>query len=315
MKRIHVFGPVPSRRLGRSLGVDLTPAKTCSLDCRYCQLTPTQTPIAERGNFVDTDLVLRELKAVLAEIDPPDWITFSGTGEPTLHIGLGKLLREIREMSSRPICVITNGTLLGRPDVREDLMFADRVMPTLTTVDEETFRRIHRPSPGIILSDILDGLHTFLMSFTGFIEIETFVLPGINNSPELVTALGKFLRSLPRLDAIYLNTAVRTPVDPTIRAATAEELKHFRELLAISKTLVTTALDCNAIPAVPGRSRTVKDDEILGLLLRHPCTIEQLAAVLGAPAEYISERIDILMMAGDVARNPDSTWRIRANEK
>lgn len=120
----YIFGPVPSRRLGRSLGVDLIPLKTCTLSCRYCQIGDTPVTTMLRKSWVPLDDVLRELRERLSDIDKPDWITFSGSGEPTLSSDLGRAIRSVKSMTDAPVCVITNGTLLWMEDVRKDLLVA-----------------------------------------------------------------------------------------------------------------------------------------------------------------------------------------------
>lgn len=305
----HVFGPVPSRRLGRSLGIDLTPAKTCSLNCRYCQLTATEHPTSARREFVPRAEVLAELKARLAEIEPPDWITFSGTGEPTLHAGLGEIIREIRALTPTPICVITNGTLLGRDDVRAELMPADRVMPTLCSTEEAVFQRVHRPAPELGLNGILNGLQRFSAEYRGYLEIEVFILPGINDHPAGVAALGRYLRGLARLTGVYLNTAVRTPIDAELRPASPEEIEVFRRHLGEGLP-VSTVYDHSPVPSRQASRRDVTAAEILALLERHPCDLEQLVAVLGASAHELESKLGELTIEHRVERNPDGTWRL-----
>ena len=305
----HVFGPVPSRRLGRSLGIDLTPAKTCSLNCRYCQLPATEHPTSVRREFIPGKVILAELKARLAEIEPPDWITFSGTGEPTLHSGLGEIIRGIRELTATPICVITNGTLLGREDVRADLMLADRVMPTLCSTDAAVFQQIHRPAPELGLSGILNGLSRFSAEYRGYLEIEVFILPGINDQPAMVAALGRYLRGLPRLTGVYLNTAVRQPVDDSLRPATPEEVQVFRGLLG-EGIPVSTVYDHSPVPTRQASRRETTASEILALLGRHPCDLEQLTAVLGATTADLEAKLTELRRESRVERNPDGTWRL-----
>lgn len=305
----HVFGPVPSRRLGRSLGIDLTPAKTCSLNCRYCQLTATEHPTSVRREFVPNKVILEELKLRLAEIETPDWITFSGTGEPTLHSGLGEIIRGIRAMTATPICVITNGTLLGREDVRAELMPADRVMPTLCSTDPAVFQQVHRPAPELGLSGILNGLQRFSAEYRGYLEIEVFILPGINDQPAAVAALGRYLRGLARLTGVYLNTAVRQPVDTDLRAATPEEIEIFRGHLGAGLP-ITTAYDHSPVPSRQASRREVGAQEILALLERHPCDLEQLTAVLGATASELEAKLTELAHEARVERNTDGTWRL-----
>ncbi|HAE39038.1 MAG TPA: radical SAM protein, partial [Candidatus Riflebacteria bacterium] len=237
--RTYIFGPVPSRRLGISLGVDLTPTKTCSFDCLYCQLSKTRFHTSLRSQFCDPADVLKELKAVLSEIARPDWITISGTGEPTLHSDLGLILAEIKKLESAPACVITNSSLMYLPEVRQELMLADRLLPTISTVNERSFKRIHRPTEDLRLEAILEGLQLFSRDYTGAIEVEIFVCPGINDTPEEISGLRDYLRSLANLESVYLNTAVRSALEGEIATADQGLLNSFRAALNLSVPVTT----------------------------------------------------------------------------
>ncbi|OQA09647.1 MAG: Cyclic pyranopterin monophosphate synthase [bacterium ADurb.Bin374] len=305
----RVFGPVPSRRLGRSLGLDLTPAKTCTYDCRYCQLTATNHLGAERRMFFEPAELLSELREKLATIDPPDWITCSGTGEPTLYAGLGAVLRGIRELSAAPICVITNGSLLDRADVRADLCLADRVMPTLCSVHEETWRSIHRPSPDIKLSNILQGLKTFGAEFSGFLELEVFICPGLNDTPRETEDLGRFLRELPGLGAVYLNSAVRSPVDGALAVAAPDLLEGVRTALDL-KIPVSTVFDHSPLPKPASSQRQPTGPDIIELLGRHPCTFEQLHHIFGGDPELLRALVSELVSTGRAERRADGMFAL-----
>lgn len=308
--RTYIFGPVPSRRLGISLGVDLTPTKTCSYDCLYCQLCRTNFHTSQRSEFCDPDDVLKELRETLAEIAKPDWITISGTGEPTLHSGLGYILAEIKKLNSAPTCVITNSSLLYLPDVRSELMLADRLLPTLTTVNKATFRRIHRPTNELNLDDILNGLRRFVNEFTGTVEIEIFVCPDINDSDAEIEALGNYLNSLDGIESVYLNTAVRVPLESEIRTADQSRLNRFREHLKL-RVPVSTAFEHNLVPPKKSNwNRPAVSSDILKLLLRHPCSQEQLEKVLGSSPENILRLLNELTDQGLIKRESNGCWSL-----
>ncbi len=309
MTRKFVFGPVPSRRLGRSLGIDLIPPKTCTFECRYCQLSSTTSLLTQPQSFYPVEEILAELHEVLEDIDRPDWITLSGAGEPTLHADLGAIIRRVKELHVAPVCVITNGTLLNLPAVQQALLPADRVIPTLCTVFPETFSRIHRPAPGIDLCNILQGLTRFSAQFQGVLEIEIFVVPGVNDTPLEVAGLSRYLSTLSRLAAVYLNTAIRPPHDKSLRAATRDELQEFKNRLALMVP-VTTALDHQPVPKRLNRKQQAGPDEIIALLLRHPCTLEQLCMVLDQTAPELQALLDSLQQAGKVKQWPDQSWGV-----
>ena len=250
---------------------------------------------------------LGELQEKLATIEPPVWITCSGTGEPTLYAGLGTVLRGIRNLSAAPVCVITNGSLLDRADVRADLLLADRVMPTLCSVHEETWRAIHRPAPDIKLTNILQGLKAFGAEFSGFLELEVFVCPGLNDTPRETADLGRFLRELPGLGAVYLNSAVRSPIDAALSKAAPELLEGVRKALDLTVP-VSSAFDHSPLPRPVSSKRPPTGPDIVDLLGRHPCTLEQLHHVFGGDAELLKALVAELVSSGRVKRRADGTF-------
>lgn len=305
----YVFGPVPSRRLGNSLGIDLTPTKTCSFNCIYCQLSKTQFHTIERKEFCPINDVLAELKTSLADI-APDWITISGTGEPTLYSKLGSLLRQIKEMTSIPICVITNGSLMYMPEVRADLMLADRILPTLTTVVPETYNLIHQPAKGLELEKILSGLSTFLEDFKGTTELEVFICPEINDSLDEITKLRSFILSLPFLDSVYLNTSIRNPLSKDLSSAEQSSLDKIRSILDL-KIPVTTAFEHSHVPQKRlQRQKKAGHNEILKLLLRHPSNEQQLEQVLDLSTDELSSLLGDLQQHSKIHKTQNGDWSL-----
>lgn len=311
MMRTHIFGPVPSRRLGLSLGVDLTPGKTCNFDCLYCQLIQTEQKTIERMAFCSPEVVLKELEETICEITTADWITISGTGEPTLHLQLGEIMAGIKKISSIPVCVITNSSLLWMPQVRDDLQCADHLLPTLTTTFQRTFEKIHRPHPGLSLERILGGLELTVKEFKGSVELELFVCPSINDTEEEIEGLRVFISRLERLSAVYLNAAVRTPLEKSIRQATSQELERFKERLNLSVP-VSTALDKKITMKKPARTSLGSGDDVIKLLMRHPTRTEHIETALNISGEALSAILVELESHGKIVMKSDGTWALTA---
>lgn len=293
----YVFGPVPSRRLGRSLGLDLTPGRACSYDCAYCQLTRTRFHTAARQRFFPLGELLAELETVLAPCPGVDAVTFSGSGEPTLSLDLGAALAEVRRRVPAPVplCVITNGSLLWDAQVRRELLAADRVLPTLTTVVPATFARIHRPTAAITLPRVLAGLRDFAAEYRGGLELEVMLMAGVNDGDDELAGLAAFIRELPRPVGIFLNGPVRPPTDPACRMPAAERWQQAAAVLGRVAPITAAAAPLAGAPAGP-----VAAAAVLGLLARHPCTCEQLQVALGGDAGAMAALLARLVGAGAV---------------
>ena len=178
----YIYGPVPSRRLGFSLGVDIIPYKVCTLDCIYCQLGKTAHQVVRRQTYFRADDVLEELGDFLSKNPHIDFITFSGSGEPTLNSELGVMIKKLKSMSSIPVAVLTNGTLLSMEDAREDLMGADVVLPSLDAASQHVFKRINRPHESLEIAKIINGLKNFRNMYKGQIWLEIMLVRGVNDN-------------------------------------------------------------------------------------------------------------------------------------
>ena len=226
----HVFGPVPSRRLGRSLGVDLVPYKTCSFDCVYCQLGRTTHLTVTREEFVPTDQVIREIRESLGSSVPPDYITLSGSGEPTLHLGFGDVIDAVRKMTDTPVAVITNSSLMADPEVRRECAKADLVIPSLDVADRGMFPCVNRPHRDVVFEEMAEGLIEFGKEFRGRMWLEVFLLYGVTGVAPYVR---RMIPLIERIDPerIQLNTVVRPPAESITRAVPPEDLIELAELL------------------------------------------------------------------------------------
>jgi len=290
----YVFGPVPSRRLGRSLGVDLIPLKTCSYDCIYCQVGRTTSKTAEPAVFHPVDVVLAEIEERLKD-HTPDVITFSGSGEPTLHSGIHEVIQGIRKLTDTKIVVLTNGSLLWRPEVRERVGGADLVMPTLSTVHEKTFRKIHRPEPSLRLEDIIEGMVDFRKGYPGQIDLEVLLLKGLNDTD---TELEDLRRTIERIepDRIQLNTVVRPPSERYAMALDRDRLEEIRDFMGEKAEVVAFS----TMEREPGRmadlARVVRE-----MAERRPVRVRDVADSLGLDVKEAGIVVQGLVQEGGLS--------------
>lgn len=295
-----IFGPVPSRRLGLSLGVDLLGRKACTLDCVYCQVGRTTDHRTERASFVPVGRVLEELAETLHRVPRPDYITLSGSGEPTLHAGLGAAIDGIRRITDVPVAILTNGTLLGNAAARRDCAKADLVVPSLDAANEATYQRINRPAPGLTLEGLVDGLVAFRREFTGQLWLEVFLAEGINDSDDHVGALAELIRTV-EPDRIQLNTATRPTADADVRPVSPERLARIAERFGPKAEVIASfrSRDAAASSCGPG---TIDDQQVLAMIRRRPVTAEDIAAGLAAHPNEVAKAVGHLLESGRVRR-------------
>jgi wyosine [tRNA(Phe)-imidazoG37] synthetase (radical SAM superfamily) len=287
----YVYGPVPSRRLGRSLGIDLVPFKTCSYDCIYCQLGRTTRKTTEREAYAPPDAVVAQVARSLRTGSAPDFIGIAGSGEPTLHSGIGGLIDRIKELTAIPVAVLTNGSLLWVPDVRRALARADVVMPSLDAGNARTFQRVNRPHPRITFERMVDGLLSFAQGYSGEIWLEVFVLGRITDQREEIAPIAEIARRL-RPARVQLNTVSRPPAEDEARAVPAESLEQFRELFGAGCEIIAEAPRGGPRPRGAGAGAA---EEIATLLARRPCTVEGIATGLGLAPNDVIKHLDALV--------------------
>jgi wyosine [tRNA(Phe)-imidazoG37] synthetase (radical SAM superfamily) len=274
-KKKYLYGPVPSRRLGRSLGIDIVPFKLCSLDCVYCQLGKTTEKTLQRRDYVPIDAVLAELKDKLAEGVEADFLTISGSGEPTLNSRLGALIEGIKKITDIPIAVLTNGTLFYKEDVRADCTKADVVLPSLDAGDEQTYRKINRPHSELTVEKLISGLCAFRTQFTGQIWLEVFFIDGFNTDNEQIAKIRDAIGRI-RPDKVQLNTAVRPTAESGIKALAPEELQAIAEKLGENCEVIA-----DFSPPQQGGHFEAKAEDVLSMLKRRPCSLSDICSALG----------------------------------
>jgi wyosine [tRNA(Phe)-imidazoG37] synthetase (radical SAM superfamily) len=292
----HVYGPVASRRLGFSLGVDIIPFKTCTLDCTYCQLGSTGKTRLRRASWFPPEDILAQVKAAVAAEPRIDYVTFSGSGEPTLSKDIGLLIREIKRETGRPVAVLTNGTLLTRADVRRDLLAADVVVPSLDAVPAALFRRVNRPHAGLDNRRVVEGLARFRHEYRGEIRLEIMLVKGVNDSPAALAALKKAIARI-RPDRIELNTVVRPPAEAGTGALGPADLRRVRTALG-PKAEIVASFAKRKRPAAAG----ALDRKVLATVGRRPQTVADIAVALGRHHDEVLKAVAALEARGRVRR-------------
>lgn len=307
----YVFGPVPSRRLGQFLGVDPIPLKTCNWNCIYCQIGRSVPMRNERREYFPREAILANVHWELQRHQPGDidWISFVGSGEPTLHSELGWLIREIKKMSRLPIVVCTNGALLHLPEARQDLLAADAVMPTVAAGSAELFREIHRPYPGLEFDRFVDGLLAFRQEYSGQLWAEAMLIKGLNDNEPALRDLAHLMSRI-QPDHIHIATPTRPPVETWVQPPDREALEMATAILGDAAQL---------LPPEEGDYRfndKAAGEAILAILTRYPIRQSDLERSLANYApEKINEALESLANAGEaqlVERNGARYWRAAA---
>ena len=285
----YVFGPVASRRLGISLGIDVVPEKYCTLNCLYCQVGKTKHLTTERLSFFPPEEILAEVRQAAKAEKKIDYATFSGSGEPTLNADLGRLIDGVRAITHSRISVLTNATMLYLPEVRREVARADVVVPSLDAGSEEVFRRINRPHESIRLETIVSGIESLRKESDAEIWLEVMLVAGINDDPP---ELMRIKRLVERIDPhkIQLNTVVRPPQDPSARALSIDDLERIRTLFGEKAEAIT-----GVSKKWQGRGERDLIETILQTVTRRSITAADLEKTTGRPRKEIREVLDRLV--------------------
>ena len=293
----YIFGPVPSRRLGMSLGLDMVPHKVCSLNCVYCECGRTTNLTVERKEYVPYDEVIKELDDFMKNNPAPDFITFSGSGEPTLNSRIGDIINHIKSnYENIPVAVLTNGTLFSDKEVRKELLKADVVLPSLDAASSTAFAKINRPFHSINIDEYIQGLIDFSNEFKGRIWLEVFIIPGMNDNKSDLDLLKKIIKKI-NPEEIQLNTLDRPGVIDNIRAATKIELQSIVDYWALDNVEIIAAV---------AKRKDVKsfrkdiESAILETIFRRPCTLEDMTEILGLHINEINKYLDTLEADGKI---------------
>jgi len=297
-KHEYIFGPVPSRRLGRSLGVDLVPFKTCTYDCIYCQLGKTTNKTIERKDWVPTDSVIEQLKEKLDS--KPDYITLSGSGEPTLFSQLEELIYRIKDITDIPVAVLTNGSLLWLPEVRRALKPADLVVPSLDAGSNQIFQYVNRPHPDITFSKMLEGLVKFCNEYTGKYWLEVFLLAGVT-TPEIEIKRLKICINSICPDKVQVNTVTRPPAENFAEPVPQKQLNELAAQLYENAEVIADYKNVHK-----QQDFSARREDVLTLLKRRPCSIEDIAAGLGLHRNEVVKYVEELSSEGKIESKPQN---------
>lgn len=293
----HIYGPVPSRRLGFSLGVDLVSYKTCSFDCIYCQLGRTTNKTVERKEYVKKDEILPQIKQEISVNQKIDYITLSGSGEPTLNSTIGEIIKGIKKMTKIPVAVLTNGSLLYNEVVRRDLLSADLVLPSLDAADSETFQTINCPHRFLDFSKIIKGLKDFKREFKGPTWLEIMLIRDINDSLKEIELFKSIISGI-EFDKIQLNTVIRPPSEKSAFPIGIDKLKKIKD---------TLGKNCEIIPDFRELQKEARDiysedikSQILEIIKRRPVTLSDISTSLGIHRNEVIKYLSILEMKDEI---------------
>jgi wyosine [tRNA(Phe)-imidazoG37] synthetase (radical SAM superfamily) len=292
-----IFGPVPSRRLGISLGIDLVPFKTCSLDCIYCELGRTAAPVAERREYIPFARLEKEIRAFFRDHPDPglDCVTLSGSGEPTLNRALPQVIELLGRLTPTRLALLTNGTLFSDPAVRCEVAGLDLILPSLDTVSEDIFKALNRPAAGLSAAGLVRGLAALRREFKGEIWLEILFCRGLNDHPAEIARLAAACQAI-KPDRIQLNTVARPGALPTAVAVSRAFLEKILPRFGDRAEIIASFKP--AAKAPPALAESIA--AILATLKRRPCTATDLEEALGLKPAEIIKILDLLREKGEI---------------
>ncbi len=290
----YIFGPVPSRRLGLSLGVDLIPPKTCTYDCLYCEVGRTTCHTIETSPLVPLREISEELENALTK-NTPDTITLAGSGEPTLNSEIDGIISFIKKRTDVRIALLTNGSLFWQEEVIKRVTDADVVLPTLSTVFDATYRTIHRPCHGLNASMIIKGLKDLRKRYNGLIFLEVILLSGINDTEQEIEGLSRAINEISP-DRVQLNTVIRPPSDQRAKPVETAQMEKIRDFLGDRAEI---------IGYMPSKKRSIEPDSarlsIIEMARRRPVRLTDIAEALNKTQEETELLIKGMVIKGEIS--------------
>jgi len=296
MFKKRVYGPVPSRRFGLSLGVDVVKFKACSYDCIYCQLGRTTDLIAQRAEFYSPQEVLNDVEDALRNGPRPDVITFAGSGEPTLYSGLGNVIDGIKSMTDIPLILLTNGSLLGETELARIVAKCDIVAPSLDAGDAETFQKVNRPVSGMDFDTMVNGLISFRKIFKGQYRLEVFLAAGITDNANALKKIAGIIKKI-QPDTIDINTAVR-PVPGGMELKVSDHILVEAQEIFGPKSSVIASFRREGGSAF--EDSRISTQDVMESLLRRPQTLLDLADALQAHPQEVLKHLALLKTEGRI---------------
>jgi len=269
----YIYGPVPSRRLGLSLGINIVPYKICNYDCVYCEVGKTTKLTVKRKSFFPLEEIFQEFCDYIDKVGKLDYVTFSGSGEPTLNKDIGVLINRVKDETDKPIAVLTNGSLLWMDEVKEELKNADVIVPSLDTADENMFKMINRPHPSLNINKVIEGIKDFTQSFKGEIWLEILFVRGMNDTEDEIRRLADAINVINPF-RVQLSTVTRPGVENYALPVGAERLNSIKEELSKLCHLPVEAIrefDKSNVDFLVNL-----DKAVLKMIAIRPCTMEDL---------------------------------------
>lgn len=297
----YLFGPVPSRRLGMSLGVDLVPKKVCSLNCVYCEVGETTKLTVDRMEYVKYDKIVAELQQFMSNKPNIDYITFSGSGEPTLNSRIGEVLAYIKQnYPNVSTAILTSGALLSNSKLRAELLEADVILPSLDAASQKVFEKINRPNSSINIESYIDGLIDLRKEYKGQIWLEVFLLKKYNDTPQELELIRKAILKI-EPNIVQLNTLDRPGAIDSLVAFTKEELQEVKDQWNLPNVEINVEIIASAALRQNVDSyNTDIEGSILATISRRPCTLGDLHHVLGIHINEINKYLGTLEMNGKI---------------
>ncbi len=292
----YCFGPVPSRRLGLSLGVDILPLKTCNLNCIYCELGASSEMTSIRREYYPAEEIKKEILETVEQGITFDALTFSASGETTLHSRLGELIAFAKKQTEKPVVVITNGTTLENMEVRSELAGADIVMPSLDAATSDTFRRINRPCGNMRPDNIIDGMASFRQEFDGRLWLEILFVKGVNDSDRDIEALLHAVEAI-NPDRVQLNTVNRPPAEPWVDPLSEGEMTEICKRFGKKADVIADFHKKDK-----GNARLLLEKEIVETLRRRPISFEDIEEMMGADARFLKKLLNSMEHKGIIER-------------